>query len=79
MHKDYKSDEDIINELMKTPEDVMDFDISLNGSYSVVRCRKFNGLILGNRAEKCRESGDGYDENVVNKFEKNQRSAKKIK
>ena len=34
--------------------------------------------MLGHRAEKCRKSGDGYDENVVKKFETNLRSAKNI-
>ena len=33
MRKDYKSDEDIFDELMKTPEAVVDFDRIWNGRY----------------------------------------------
>ena len=69
MQKDYKIDEDIINKLMKTPEDVIDFDRTWNGSCSFVRCGECNGPMLGHRAEKCRKLGDSYDENVVKKFE----------
>ena len=35
--------------------------------------------MLGHRVENCKKSGDGYDENVVKKFETNLRSAKKIR
>jgi len=38
MRKDYKSDEDILDELMKTPEAVVDFDRAWNGRYEFVRC-----------------------------------------
>ena len=61
MGKDYKSDNDIIDELMKTPEEVVDFDRTWNGIYEFVRCRVCNRPMLGHREEKCRHS-DGYDE-----------------
>ena len=41
MRKDYKSDDDIIDELMKTPEAVVDFDRTWNG-----RCGDCNGPLL---------------------------------
>ena len=52
MRKDYKSDEDIIDELMKTPEAVVDFDRTWNGRYEFVRCGDCNGPMLGHREEK---------------------------
>ena len=64
---------------MKTPEDVMDFDRTWNGSYSFVGCGECNGLMLGHRAQKYRKSGDGYDENIVKKFETQLRSAMMIR
>ena len=68
MRKNFKADEDIIHELTKTPEYVVDFDRTWNGTYSFVRCGECNGPMLGHRAEKCRNHGDGYDETVVKKY-----------
>ena len=79
MRKDYKPDADIVNNLIKMLEDVVDFDSTWNGTYSFVRCGECNGLMLGHRAEKCRKLGGGYDEIVVKKFETNFRGAKKIR
>ena len=59
MRKDYKNNDNMINQLMKTPEDVVDFDRTWNGTYSFVRCEECNGLMLGHRAENCRKLGDG--------------------
>ena len=50
MRKDYKSNDDIIVELTKTPEDVVSFDRTWNGTYSFVRCGEYNGPMLGPRA-----------------------------
>ncbi len=69
MRKDYKDDADIINELTNAPETVVDFDRTWNGKYEFVRCAECNGPILGHRAEKCRQGGNGYDEALVKKFE----------
>ena len=68
MRKDYKADEDIINELIKTLELVGDFDRTWNGKQEFVRCGDCNGPMLGHRAEKCRKNRDGYEETVVRKF-----------
>ena len=35
--KDYKPDANIMNDLIKTPEDVVDFDRTWNGTNSFVR------------------------------------------
>ena len=78
MRKDYKSDEDIINELMKTSEAVVDFDRTWNGKYDFVRCGECNGPMVGHRAEKCRKT-DGYEEALVRKFETQMRSAVHIR
>ena len=43
MRKDYKPDADIVNNLIKTPEDVVDFDRTWNGAYTIVRCGDCNG------------------------------------
>ena len=53
MSKDYKSDDDIVDELIKTLEAVVDFDKTWSGTYGFVRCGECNGPILGHRAEKC--------------------------
>ena len=79
MRKDYKNDDNIINELMNTPEVVVDFDRTWNGTYSFVRCGECNGPMLGHRAEKCRKNGDGYEETVVRKYETSMRSSVKIR
>ena len=47
MRKDYKSDEDIFDELMKTPEAVIDFDRTGKGKYEYVRCGNCNGPMQG--------------------------------
>ena len=65
MRKDYKSDENIIDELMKTPEAVVDFDRTWNGRYEFVRCGDCNGPMLGHREEKCRHKEGGFDEETV--------------
>ena len=79
MRKNYKADEDIIHELTKTPEYVVDFDRIWNGTHSFVRGREYNGPMLGHRAEKCRQNENGYDETVVKKYETQMRSTKKIR
>jgi len=79
MRKDYKTNDNIVNELMKTPEDVLDFHRTWNSIYSFVRCGEYNGPMLGHRSEKCRKLGCGYDEIVVKKFETNVKSAKNIR
>ena len=79
MGKDYNNDDDIIDKLMKTPEVVVDFDRTWNGTYSFVRCGECNGPMLGHRAEKCRKNGDGYEETVVRRYEMQMRSAVKIR
>ena len=70
MRKDYKPDADIINDLIKMPEDDVDFDRTWNRNYSFVRGRECNGPMLGHRVEKCRKLEGGYDEVVVKRFEK---------
>ena len=79
MRKDYKSDEDIIDELMKTPEAVVDFDRTWNGRYEFVRCGVCNVPILGHREEKCRHKEGGYDEETVKRYEKKMRSSVAIR
>ena len=74
MRKDYKTNEDIINELLKTPEAVVDFDRKWNGKYDFVRCGECNGPMLGHRAEKCRKN-DGYEETIERKYETSIRSS----
>ena len=74
MRKDYKSDEDIFDELMKTPEAVIDFDRTWNGKYEYVRCGNCNGPMLGHREEKCRHKEGVYDEAIVKRYENNMRS-----
>ena len=69
MRKDYKPDAHIVNDLIKTPEDVVDFDITWNGRFEFVRCEECNGPVLGHRAEKCRKANGGYEEALVKKFE----------
>ena len=69
IRKNYKNDADIINELSNRAETVLDFDRTWNGKYEFIRCEECNGPILGHRAEKCRNEGDGYDEALVKKFE----------
>ena len=46
MRKDNKNDNDIINELMKMPEDVVDFDRAWNATYSLVWCGQCIGPML---------------------------------
>ena len=58
MRRDNKSDDDIVDELIKTPEVVVDFDRTWNGTYSFVRCGECIGPMLEHRAEKCRKNGD---------------------
>ena len=79
MRKDYKPNNDNVNDLIKMPEDVVDFDRTWNGTYSFVRCGECNGPMLGHRAEKCRKLGGGYDETVVKKYETQMRSTKNIR
>ena len=67
MRKGYKSDEDIIDELMNTPEAAVDFDRTWNGKYDFVRCGECNGPMVGHRAEKSRKT-DGYEEALVRKY-----------
>ena len=69
MRKDYKDDDNIINELTNAAETVVDFDRTWNGKYEFVRCAECNGPILGHRAEKCRKAYVGYEEALVKKFE----------
>ena len=78
MRKDYKSDDDIVDELIQTPEAVVDFDWTWNGKYEFVRCRECNGPMLGHRAEKCRKNS-GYEEAVVKKYETSLRSSLKVR
>ena len=52
MRKDYKSDDDIIDEIIKTREVVVDFDRTWNGKYDFVRCGECNGPMLGHRTGK---------------------------
>ena len=59
MRKDYMTDENIINVLIKTLELVVDFERTWNGEYEFVRCGECNGPLLGHRAEKCRKN-NGY-------------------
>ena len=74
MRNDYKSDEDILDELMKTPEAVIDFDRTWNGKYEFVRCGNCNGPMLGHREEKCREKDKVYTGDIVKRYENNMRS-----
>ena len=78
MRKDYKSDEDIIDELMKTLEAILDFERTWNGKYELVRCGECNRPMLGHRAKKCRKN-DGYDGAVVKKYETSMRSSVNIR
>ena len=78
MRKDYKRDDDIIDELIKTPEVVVDFDRTRNSTYSFVRCGECIRPMLGHRAEKCRKT-DGYDDTVVSKYETSMRSSVNIR
>ena len=79
MRKDYKPDAIIVNNLIKTPEDVVDFDRTWNGTYSFVKYRECNGPMLGHRAEKCRKLGGSYNEAVVKRFETNLKSSKRLR
>ena len=79
MRRDFKSNEDIIDELMKTPEAVVDFDRTWNGRYEFVRCGDCNGPMLGHREEKCRHKEGGYDEETVKRYEKKMRSSVAIR
>ena len=47
----YKDDEEIKDELMKTPEAVTDFDRTWNGQYKFLRCGNCTGLMLGHRGQ----------------------------
>ena len=78
MRKDYKSDEDIIDEFMKTPEVVVDFERTWNGKYEFVICGECNGPMVGHTAEKCRKN-DGYEDALVRKYETQMRSSVSIK
>ena len=71
MRKDYKSDEDVFDELIKNIENVIDFDRTWNGRYEYVRCGNCNGPMLGHREEKCRHKEAVYDEDIVKRFENN--------
>ena len=42
MRKDYKSDDDIIDELIDPLKVVVDFDRTWNGTYNFVRCGECN-------------------------------------
>ena len=75
MRKDYKSDEDIFDELIKTPEAVMDFDRTWNGRYEFVRCGACNGPMGGHREEKCKHKEGVYDGETVKRYEKKMRSS----
>ena len=72
MRKDYKSDDNIVDELIKTLEKVVDFDRTWNKKYDLVRCGECNGPMLGHRAEKCRKN-DGYEETIERKYETSMR------
>ena len=74
MRKDYKSDEDIFDELMKNPEAVVDFDRKWNRRYEYVRYENCNGPMLGHTEEKCRHKEAVYDEDIVKRYENNMRS-----
>ena len=52
MRKDYKSDEDVFDELMKNTENVIDFDRTWNGKYEYVSCGNCNGPMLRHREKK---------------------------
>ena len=79
MKKDYKSDEDIINELIKTLEVFVNFDRTWNGKYDFVRCEDCNGPTLGHRAEQCRKNGERYEEEIVGRYETSMRRSVKIR
>ena len=79
MRKDYKNDNNIIKELMNTPEMVVYFDRTWNGTYSFVRCGECNGPLLGHRPEKCKKNGDGYKEAIVKRYETSMRGSAKIR
>ena len=74
MRKDYKSDEDVFDELIKNIENVIDFDRRWNGRYEYVRYGYCNGPMLGHREEKCRHKVEVYEEDIVNRYEKNMKS-----
>ena len=74
IRKDYKSDEDIFDELIKTPEAVIDFDRTWNGKYEYVRCGNCKEHMLGHREEKCRHKEGVYDEDIVIRYENNIRT-----
>ena len=77
MRKVYKSDEDLINKLMKTRESSINFDRTWNDKYHLIRCGGCIGPILGHRAEKCRKVGGGYEEALVLRFEREVKSCPK--
>ena len=62
IRKAYKTDEDLLNELINSPEAGIDFDTTWNGAYAMKRCGGCNGLLLGHRAEKRRKTGGAYEE-----------------
>ena len=74
MRKDYKSDEDIFDELMKNTENVIDFDRTWNGRYEYVKCGNCNEPMLDHREEKCRHKEEDYDEKTVKRYEKKMKS-----
>ena len=78
MRKNFKDDEDIINELANSPEAVIDFDRTWNGRFEFVRCGECNGPMLGHRAEKCRKM-NRYEEALVKIYETTMRSSLSIR
>merc|ERR1711989_103278 len=76
MRKNYKDDADIMNELTKGMEMVLDFDRTWNGKYEFIRSEECNGPILGHRAEKCRKEGGwgrGLEEKWKNRIGERER------
>ena len=48
--KAYKSNDELLNELINAPESKIDFDHTWNESYTLIRCGGCNGPMLGHSA-----------------------------
>ena len=79
IRKAYKMDEDLLNDLFNSPEAGIDFDRTWNSAYTLIRCGGCNSPLLRHRAEKCKKTGGGYEEDLVKRFETEIRGCFKIK
>ena len=60
-------------------ESGINFDFTWNGRDTFIHCGGCNGPMQGHRAEKCRKVGEGYDEVLVVRFEREMRSCPQMR